>query len=37
MMNFNKQYNYNSKSTDDKLYGLLVSCGGERFYKVNYN
>lgn len=37
MMNFNKQYNYNSKSTDDKLYGQLVSCGGERFYKVNYN
>ena len=37
MMNFNKQYNLNSKSTDDKLYGQLVSCGGERFYKVNYN
>ena len=37
MMNLKSQYNLNSKSTDDKLYGQLVSCGGERFYKVNYN
>ena len=30
-MNSNYQYNLNSKSTDDKLYGQLVSYGGKRY------